>query len=58
MAINAFSASGGDNWPVVDENSTFVNTGYTDTVVLIDYVKRHSPLKRSKYLPKGQIVRK
>ncbi|MBO9482227.1 MULTISPECIES: bifunctional UDP-sugar hydrolase/5'-nucleotidase UshA [Gammaproteobacteria] len=58
MAINAFSASGGDNWPVVDENPTFVNTGYTDAVVLSDYVKRYSPLKRSEYLPKGKIVRK
>ncbi|WP_422443989.1 MULTISPECIES: bifunctional UDP-sugar hydrolase/5'-nucleotidase UshA [unclassified Endozoicomonas] len=58
MAINAFSAAGGDNWPVVDDNLTFVNTGYTDAVVLRDYVKRYSPLKRSEYLPKGEIVRK
>ena len=58
MAINAFSASGGDNWPVVDENPTFVNTGYTDAVVLRDYIKKYSPLKRSEYLPKGEIVRK
>ena len=58
MAINAFSASGGDNWPVVDENTGFVNTGYTDAVVLRDYLKKYSPLKRSDYLPKGEIVRK
>ena len=58
MAINAFSASGGDNWSVVDENPTFVNTGYTDAVVLRDYIKKYSPLKRSEYLPKGEVVRK
>ena len=58
MAINAFSAGGGDNWPVIDEHPSFVNTGYTDAVVLKEYIKNHSPLKRADYVPKGEIVRK
>ena len=59
MAINEYSASGGNNWPDISENPTFVNTGYTDAVVLTDYIKKHSPLKAADYMPvKGDIVRK
>ena len=59
LAINEFSASGGDKWPVVDENPTFTNTGYTDAVVLKDYIQKHTPLKRVDFEPKvGDIVRK
>ncbi|WP_079253587.1 bifunctional UDP-sugar hydrolase/5'-nucleotidase UshA [Endozoicomonas arenosclerae] len=58
LAINEFSAGGGDKWPVIDNNPTFVNTGYTDAVVLRGYIKKHSPLKASDYQPrKGDIVR-
>ena len=59
LAINDFSASGGDKWPVLDKNPTFINTGYTDAVVLRDYIQKHSPLKRMDFEPEvGDIVRK
>ncbi|MRI31404.1 bifunctional UDP-sugar hydrolase/5'-nucleotidase [Endozoicomonas sp. OPT23] len=59
LAINEYSASGGNNWPDLSENPTFVNTGYTDAVVLKEYIKKHSPLKAASYVPvKGDIVRK
>ena len=58
LAVNEFSASGGDKWPVINDNPTFVNTGYTDAVVLKEYFKKHSPLKAANYMPKkGAIVR-
>lgn len=58
LAVNEFSAGGGDKWPVLDNNPTFINTGYTDAVVLKDYIKQHSPLKIKNYQPvKGAITR-
>ncbi len=58
LAVNAFSASGGDKWPILDDKSSFINTGYTDAVVLIEYLNKHSPLKYADYAPKGEIIRK
>ena len=59
LAINEFSASGGDKWPQVDNNPSFINTGYTDAVVLKEFIQKHSPLKKADYEPKkGGIVRK
>ena len=52
LAVNAFSASGGDKWPTLDDKSSFINTGYTDAVVLIEYLNKHSPLKYADYAPK------
>lgn len=59
LAINKFSAAGGDKWPELDNNPTFVNTSYTDSVVLKEYIQKHSPLKQADYIPqKGDIIRK
>lgn len=59
LAINEFSAAGGDKWPEIDENPTFINTGYTDAVVLKEFIQKHSPLKRMDFEPQaGDIVRK
>ena len=59
LAINEFSASGGDKWPQVDNNPSFINTGYTDAVVLKEFIQKHSPLKKASYEPKkGNIIRK
>ncbi|MCW7555188.1 bifunctional UDP-sugar hydrolase/5'-nucleotidase UshA [Endozoicomonas gorgoniicola] len=59
LSINEFSASGGDKWPEIDNNPTFINTGYTDALVLKEYIQKHSPLKQMNFEPKaGDIVRK
>ena len=59
LAINEFSASGGDKWPQVDNKPSFINTGYTDAVVLKEFIQKHSPLKKANYEPKkGDIIRK
>lgn len=58
LAVNEFSATGGDKWPDISGNPAFTNTGYTDVVVLKEYVEKHSPLKAENYQPvKGDIVR-
>ncbi len=58
LAVNAFSAGGGDNWPELDENPSFINTGYTDAVVLTEFIKKNSPVKYRNFQPRGEIVRK
>ena len=59
LAINEFSASGGDKWPQLDNNPSFINTGYTDAVVLKEYIQKHSLLKKADYEPKkNDIIRK
>ena len=58
VAVNAFSASGGDNWPDIDETPSYVNTGYTDAVALKEYISKHSPLKLSSFQPRGEVSRK
>ena len=57
LAINSFSAGGGDQWPVLDEKASFINTGYTDALALKEYIAKHSPLKLKDYQPKGEVVR-
>lgn len=57
MAVNSFSASGGDGYPQLDNKAGFVNTGYIDAEVLKDYIKKNSPIKVSGYAPKGEVKR-
>ena len=57
MAVNSFSASGGDGYPQLDNKAGFVNTGYIDAEVLKDYIKKNSPVKVSDYAPKGEVKR-
>ena len=56
LSINAFSANGGDNWPVLSNRPSYVNTGFTDFIALKEYIKKHSPLTMSTFEPKGDIV--
>ncbi|MGI9276376.1 MAG: bifunctional UDP-sugar hydrolase/5'-nucleotidase UshA [Endozoicomonas sp.] len=58
LAVNAFSAGGGDRWPEIDERPSYVDTGYTDAVALKEYIRKHSPLKFRDFEPKGEVVRK
>ncbi len=58
LAINAYSAGGGNSWPRLDTRESFVNTGYTDAVALKEYIHQHSPLKRSDYEPGSKVVRR
>ncbi|WP_196221297.1 bifunctional UDP-sugar hydrolase/5'-nucleotidase UshA [Sansalvadorimonas verongulae] len=57
MAVNSFSASGGDGYPQLDNKPNYVNTGYIDGEVLKDYIKKNSPIKVNDYAPQGEIKR-
>lgn len=57
LALNHFSASGGDGYPKLTDHPGYVNTGFTDADVLREYIARNSPLKASAYQPGNDIQR-
>jgi len=57
VALNEFSASGGDGYPNVTQYPSFVNSGYTDADVLKAYIQSHSPLVPQDYAATGSIQR-
>ncbi len=57
LAVNSFSASGGDGYPLLSDKSGFVNTGYVDAEVLKDFIQKHSPIKVNDYQPTNEVRR-
>ncbi len=53
LALNSFSAAGGDNYPVLTSNSTYVESGFTDASALREYIRKHSPIHVADYKPDG-----
>jgi 5'-nucleotidase / UDP-sugar diphosphatase len=51
LAINNFTAIGGDGYPPLDKHPGFVNTGFNDAEVLRAYIAERSPLKLADYTP-------
>lgn len=56
MATLSFNANGGDGYPVINTQPSFVNTGFVDAEVLKQYIEQQSPLKAEAYAPKGEII--
>ncbi len=56
LAVNSFSAAGGDNYPVLTSNPSYVESGVTDASALREYIRKHSPIHVAGYKPDG-IVR-
>ncbi|GAA4649161.1 bifunctional UDP-sugar hydrolase/5'-nucleotidase UshA [Kistimonas scapharcae] len=53
LALNSFSAAGGDNYPVLTSSPTYVESGFTDASALREYIGKHSPIHVSDYKPDG-----
>ncbi len=53
LAINHFTAAGGDGYPPLRGHPGYVDTGFADAEVLRDHIARHSPLKVADYAPAG-----
>ncbi len=51
LAINNFTAIGGDGYPRVRNHPGYVDTGLNDADVLRAYISAHSPLKLADYAP-------
>lgn len=57
LAVNSFTASGGDGYPKITDHPNYVNSGYVDADVLVEYIQDYSPISISKYAPTGDVVR-
>jgi len=51
LAINNFTAIGGDGYPKMSSHPGYVNSGLNDAEVLRAYIAAHSPLKLADYTP-------
>ena len=57
IAVNDFAATGGDGYPKLKSNASYVNTGFNDAEVLKAYISKNSPIDASKFQPKDEIMR-
>ncbi|MCL6271754.1 bifunctional UDP-sugar hydrolase/5'-nucleotidase UshA [Sansalvadorimonas sp. 2012CJ34-2] len=57
MAVNSFSAAGGDAYPKIDDKPGFVNLGFIDAEVLKEYIQKNSPIRVAKFKPRGEVQR-
>ncbi len=58
LAINNFTASGGDGYPKLIDHPGFINSGFVDADVLRDYIQRMSPLKIADFAPGDAVQRR
>ncbi|QPB42169.1 bifunctional UDP-sugar hydrolase/5'-nucleotidase UshA [Rodentibacter haemolyticus] len=59
ISLPSYNAAGGDGYPIVTKNPTFLNTGFIDAEVLAKYIWKNSqkaPLDASKYDPKDAVI--
>lgn len=57
IAVNNYTASGGDGYPKITNHPNYVNSGYVDADVLVEYIQRNSPLEEAKFAPTGAVKR-
>lgn len=57
LAINNFTASGGDGYPNLDKHSGYTNSGFVDAEVLRAFIAAHSPLTTSDFAPGDDVQR-
>jgi 5'-nucleotidase/UDP-sugar diphosphatase len=57
LALNHFTAAGGDGYPRIDNLPGYMNTGFVDAEVMRDYIARRSPLKADDHAPGNDVQR-
>ena len=57
LAINHFTATGGDGYPPLNKHPGYVNTGLVDVEVMREYIAKRSPIKAADYAPAGEVQR-
>ena len=58
LAINNFTASGGDGYPRLNNHPGYVDSGFNDAEVLRAYISRRSPLKIADFAPGDAVTRR
>lgn len=56
ISLPNYNALGGDGYPVMDKNPTYVNTYKVDAEVLKAFIAENSPINANKFEPKGEIT--
>lgn len=59
LSVPSYNAAGGDGYPVITKNPSFLNTGFVDAEVLAKYIWKNTqngPLDASKYDPKDAVT--
>lgn len=57
IAINSYVATGGDGYPKVTDHANYVNSGYVDADVLVEYFEQNGTIKTAHFAPNGMVVR-
>jgi 5'-nucleotidase / UDP-sugar diphosphatase len=58
LAINNFTAGGGDGYPKLSDHPGHINTGFTDADVMRAFLAARSPIKAADYAPPPDVVRR
>lgn len=58
LAINHFTATGGDGYPPLNKHPGYIDTGLVDVEVMREFVAKNSPLKVSDYDPGDAVLRR
>lgn len=57
LALNSYIAAGGDGYPKMDKHPNYVNSGFVDAEVLIEYMSQHNPIAIADYQSGKKIIR-
>jgi len=57
IALNNYVATGGDGYPKITDHANYVNSGYVDADVLVEYFQQHDVVKGADFAPSGNVVR-
>ncbi len=58
LAVNNFQAAGGDGYPKLTGHPSFVNTGFVDADVLLNFIAARSPLRMADFDPGTSVTRR
>jgi 5'-nucleotidase / UDP-sugar diphosphatase len=58
LALNNFTAGGGDGYPKVSDHPGHINTGFNDADVLRAFIASRSPIKAADFAPPADVVRR
>ena len=56
LSVPSYNAAGGDGYPLLTKNPTYVNTGFIDADVLKKFFSDNSPIDATKFEPKDAVV--
>lgn len=56
VSLPSYNAAGGDGYPKLTKNPTYVNSGFIDADVLKEFLQKNSPINAAKYAPNNAVT--